>query len=160
MSENFAKLLGSSTRANILEALARSRRPLSPYRIAKMYSMNVAKVYVEIKRLANLDLVSPMKQGRGLEYKLSDGNLRALALKLSPRTLTYDDWRSSEAKARRFRAGLLKVPKFSFKKNAIKRPPLAKPTRLRGELAALALLARSKFDKKYRRIGESEYARI
>ena len=151
------QLLGSSTRANIVELLALAKKPLSAYRVSKMYNMNIGKVYIEMKKLANLGLVSTTKGSRGLEYALIDENLRGLALKLSSRVITYDDWRSPEAKAQRFRSGLIKVPKFSPGRRTKLQD--TKPTRMPGELNALALLARSKFDKKYRRIGDREYAR-
>lgn len=154
-----AQLLGSSTRANIVELLASAENPLSAYRVAKMYNMNVAKVYVEMKKLANLGLVSTITGSRGLKYTLIDESLRSLAWKLSPRIVAYDDWRSPEAKAQRFRDGLIKVPNFSLMDGPT-RGRNRKPTRMPGELNALAILARSKFDKKYRRIGDREYARI
>ena len=156
--KRLAQLLGSSTRANIVELLESAKKPLSAYRVSKMYNMNIGKVYIEMKKLANLGLVSAIKGRRGLEYALIDENLRGLALKLSSKVITYDDWSNPEAKAQRFRRGLIKVPKFS-----LGRPTKSlntKPTRMPGELDALALLARSKFDKKYRRIGDRAYARV
>jgi hypothetical protein len=151
-------LLGSSTRANIVEVLATSRKPLSAYRVSKMYNMNVAKVYVEMKKLARLGLISSSNGTRGLEYTLIDENLRALALNLSPRAISYDDWRSAEAKAQRFRSGMTRVPDFKLGGKTSRLDK--KPTRMTGELEALALLARSRFDKKYRRVSEHNYARI
>ena len=151
-----AQLLGSSTRASILEALALSKRPLSSYRVSKAYNMNTSKVYVEMKKLADLGFVRGTKGNRGLEYTLVDENLRALALKLSLHVIPIDIWSSKEAKAQRFRSGLIKVPKFSLGKAKT----LAKPSRMPGELDNLALLARNKFDRKYRRSGAGEYARV
>jgi hypothetical protein len=154
-----AQLLGSSTRANVVLTLALARRPLSAYRVSKICNMNIAKVYIDMKKLANLSLVSKNRGRRGLEYTLVDDNLRSLALKLSPRMLSYDDWRSAEARAERFRSGFAKVPDFSL--GGQTEPPLvAKLTRMLGELESLAQLARSKFDKRYRRIGDHEYARL
>jgi hypothetical protein len=153
-----AQLLGSSTRANIVELLASANKPLSAYRVSKMYNMNMGKVYSEMKKLASLGLVSTTTGNKGLEYALVDDNLRELALKLSPRVINYDDWSSQEARAQRFRSGMIKVPKFSIGKPS--KSLDSKPTRMPGELDALALLARSKFDKKYLRIGDREYARI
>ncbi len=156
---NLAKLLGSSTRANVVQALAMTEKPLSAYRVSKMYSSNISKVYIEMKKLAGLGLISVVKGRRGLEYALIDTNLRALALKLSPRSITYDEWCTPEGKARRFRNGLIKVPKFSLGERS-RSVSVSRPTRMKGELSTLAILARSKFDKKYRRIGDREYARI
>jgi hypothetical protein len=153
-----AQLLGSSTRAKIVTVLALVGTPLSAYRVSKMYNMNIAKVYIEMKKLANLGLVSATKGSRGFEYALTDGSLRTLALKLSPRIVAYDNWRSAEAKAQRFRSGLIKAPKFSLGRQT--KPLDTKPTRMPGELSALALLARSKFDKKYRRISDRRYVRV
>jgi DNA-binding transcriptional ArsR family regulator len=161
MLDRLAQLLGSSTRANIVEALALAKKPLTAYRISKMYNMNFSKVYIEMKKLKGLGLVSTIMRRRGVEYVLIDENLRALALELSSRTITYDDWSASEERARRFRGGLIKVPKFSLVgQNKSLLPLGSKPTRLRGELRTLALLARSKFDKKYRRIGDRQYVRV
>ncbi len=161
MKENcrLAELLGSSTRANIVEALALAREPLSAYRVSKMYNMNTAKVYIEMKKLANLGLVSSGRGNRGSKYSLADGNLRSLALKLSSsRVITYDEWRRPEAKAQRFRSGLIRVPKFSLGRPA--KTLDAKPTRMPGELDTLALLAKNKFENKYRRTGDREYVRL
>lgn len=152
-----AQLLGSSTRANIVEALAKAEKPLSAYRISKSYGMNFARVYIEMKRLANLGLVRARGGRRGQEYVLLDENLRALASKLSSRVVTFEAWNSPEARATRFRNGQSKVPKFYLgqAKSLYK-----KPTRLPGELDTLAILARNRFDRKYRRVGEREYARV
>ncbi len=153
-----AQLLGSSTRANIVGVLALAKNPLSAYQVSKMCNMNISKVYVEMKKLANLGLLSTVTGNKGLAYTLTDESLRRLASKLSPRMIAYDDWRSPEAKAQRFRSGLIKVPKFSLGRQT--KSLSAKPSRMPGELNALALLARSKFDKKYRKIGDREYARV
>jgi len=152
------EILGSSTRASIVELLALTNKPLSAYRVAKMYNMNISKVYFEMKKLARLGLISATPGRRSLEYALIDENLRGLAVKFTPRVIRYDDWLTPEAKAQRFRNGMIRIPKFSQEKNA--KSLDAKPTRMPGELDALALLARSKFDKKYRRIGDREYARV
>jgi len=151
-------LLGSSTRGNIVEALALSNKPLSAYRIAKTYNMNVAKVYIEMKRLRSLGLVRPRGRKRGLEYELVDPDLTSLALKLSSRVQTYDSWRSPEAKRARFRMGLAWVPKMSLEgpANLVARGQ----RRLPGELENLAILGRKKFDSKYRLTSERAYARV
>lgn len=153
-----AELLGSSTRAKIVEALAQSRKRLSAYRISKMYNINISKTYMEIKKLARLNLLSASEGRKGLEYSLADEDLRRLAIKLSGRTISYDDWNDPRAKAQRLRAGLVQVPEFSLGKKD--EPLYVKPTRMRGELDNLALLARYRFDKKYRTIGAREYARV
>jgi hypothetical protein len=157
--DSLAQLLGSSTRANIIEALATSGKPLSPYRVSKMFNMNTAKVYIEMKRLVDLGLVSCGQGSRGLEYTLQDENLRGLAIKLAPRTIPFDIWNSKESKARRLRNGLIKTPKFSLEKRA-KKLQFRKPSRIPGELDSLAKLARRRFETRYRRIGEREYALI
>lgn|SRR5487761_213180 len=153
-----AELLGSSARANIVEALALSNRPLTSYRVSKMYNMNVPRVYIEMKKLATLGLLCAKGGRRGLEYTLVDENLRSLALKLSTRVITYDSWNSSEAKAQRFRNGLIKVPRISLKGPT--RAVDEKPSRMPGELENLALLARTKFDAKYRRISSGNFVEI
>jgi len=159
--DSLSQLLGSSTRARIVELLALSKKPLSAYRVSKMYNINTGKVYLEMKKLAGLGLVASLRGRRGVEYALIDENLRALSLKLSSRrVITYDEWRSPEAKAQRFRSGLIKPPKFPGVWNKATSDERQKSTRLPGELNALARLARSKFDKKYRRIRDREYARI
>ena len=153
-----AELLGSSTRAKIVEALAQSNKKLTAYRISKMYSINISKTYIEIKKLADLNLLSAKRGRKGLEYSLTDENLRRLAIKLSSRTISYDDWNDPKARAQRLRAGLRSIPKFSLGKK--EKPMFVKPTRMRGELDNLAVLARYKFDQKYRKIGAREYAEL
>jgi DNA-binding transcriptional ArsR family regulator len=160
-----AELLGSSTRAKIVQALAQTRRKkLSAYRISKMYNLNVSKVYIEIKKLTKLDLLSASRGLKGFEYSLADDNLRELALRLSlpSRTISYDDWNDPKARAQRLRNGLMRIPKFSLETRIDqKKPPLfTNPTRMPGELDNLAVLARNKFDRKYEMIGAREYARI
>ncbi len=146
-------------RARIVELLALAKKPLSAYRVAKMYNLNVSKVYHEIKRLDDLGLLLRRRGSKGMEYSLVDENLRALALNLSPQIQSYDDWNSPEAKAQRFRAGLMQVPKFSLGRRQAKLLE-RKRTRMPDELDTLALLARRSFEKKYREIGEREYVRI
>ena len=155
---SLAKLLGSSTRATIILALAREKKKISAYRISKMYNINVSKTYVEMKKLADMNLLRASKGQKGLEYSLEDKNLRELAIKLSSRTIPYDAWNDRKARALRLRNGLISIPKFSLvRKN---RQLYAKPPRMRGELDNLAVLARSKFDQKYRMIGAREYAKV
>lgn len=50
--DRLVQLLGSSTRANIVELLVLAKKPLSAYRVSKVYNMNIGKVYIEMKRLA------------------------------------------------------------------------------------------------------------
>ena len=149
------ELLGSATRGNIVEALAISERPLTCYRISKLYNMNVAKVYVAMKRLAALGLVTPSRGRGGVEYRIGDEDLRRLALKLSGRVVTYEAWSSQGARKERFRSGLSPVPALPLGRP--RRPTLIKPTRLPGELDSLAMLARAKFDGRYRRTPEGAY---
>lgn len=151
------ELLGSVTRGNIVEALALSDRPLTAYRVAKTYNMNVAKVYIEMKRLANLGMIQPAARVRGTEYEFLDDDLRSLALKLSSRVQTYESWRSAESKRERFRMGLAKVPSFSLGGRIA---PGQGERRMAGELENLADLGRKTFDSKNRRTGERDYARI
>ena len=150
-----AELLGSSTRANIVEALSLGKEPVSAYQVAKAYNMNVAKVYIEMKRLGNLGLLSVTKGKRGVKYTLVDESLRTLALKFSNRVITLDSWRSPRARAKRFRDGLILVPKFSLGK-----PLDNKPLRSLDELNTLALLVKSQFEKKYSRTGDRNYDRV
>jgi len=152
------QLLGSTTRANLVEALALSGRSLTAYGVAKAYNMNIAKVYLEMKRLEGLGLVRSAKGNRGREYELVDDDLRDLALKLSARVQTYESWRSPESRRARFRMGLAPVPRS---------PLLGKSTavstsqrRMPGELDNLAILGRKKFDTKYRRVSERSYDRL
>jgi len=149
------ELLGSTTRGNLIEALALSDRGLTAYGVARAYHMNVAKVYMEVKRLEGLGMVRSVKGDRGKEYELVDDNLRYLALKLSSRVQTYDTWRSPESRRARFRMGLAPVPQFSV----IERSTLIDATqrRMPGELENLAILGRKKFDAKYHRLSERSY---
>ena len=155
-----SELLGSATRASIIETLASSKKPLTAYRISRMNNLNVPKVYLEVRRLARLDLVLAVKGRRGVEYSLIDENLRGLVAKLASRTISNSDWRSPEAKARRLRDGLMQVPKFSLGGRKEPTDAIMKATRLPGELDTLALLARKKFESKYRNVGDREYARV
>ncbi len=151
-------LLGSSTRKSLVEALALSERPLTPYRVAKEYNINVAKTYLEAKRLAGAGLLRRVRGSRGTEYELADDDLKRLAVKLSSRVVTYRRWNDEVERASRFRAGLRRVPDFFIGTPA--RGALAKPTRLPGELEGLAALGRRKFARKYRQVGVREYARL
>ncbi|MGP8056114.1 MAG: hypothetical protein ACLP9K_00690 [Nitrososphaerales archaeon] len=151
-------VLGSSTRSNLVEALSMSSRPLTAYRVARSYNMNVAKVYVEARRLAGLGLLEAVKGKRGTEYRLEDEDLRRLALKLSDRVTPYDAWSSEKAKQARFRSGLSTVPGMTLGGRAKVRT--AEPSRLPGELENLASLAKKKFDAKYRRRSDRRYDRL
>ena len=151
------ELLGSTTRGNIVEALALAKRGLTAYGVAKAYHMNVAKVYAEMKRLERLGLVRSANGNRGREYELVDDSLRDLALKLSTRVQTYESWKSPESKRARFRMGLVPVPQFSLGQSSVAD---VSQRRMPGELENLAVLGRKKFDAKYRRMGERSYGRL
>jgi predicted transcriptional regulator len=151
-------LLGSRARGNILEALAFADAPLTAYRIAKYYNMNVAKVYKEMKKLDGLGMVRPRKYGVKKTYELADDDLKNLALKLSSRVQTYASWRSEASRRARFRMGLAAIPPFEVKEAPDEVDP--GPRRIPGELENLATLGRKKFDSKYRRESPREYARI
>ena len=152
------ELLGSTTRGNLVEALALSDRSLTAYGVAKAYNMNIAKVYKEMKRLEGLGLVRPTKRNRGKEYELVDDNLRNLALKLSSRVQTYESWKSPESRRARFRMGFVSIPRFSL----VGQPTVVDTSRRRmpGELENLAFLGRTKFNAKYRRMSERSYDRL
>jgi hypothetical protein len=153
------ELLGSVTRGNIIEALALSDRPLTAYRVARAYNMNVAKVYVEMKKLNNLGLVKPAERSeRGTEYELVDDDLRNLALKLSTRVQTYESWKSGESKRARFRMGLVSVPRVSLEGTQKAAEPIQR--RMPGELENLAILGRKKFDSKYRNSTRRDFDRV
>ena len=152
------ELLGSTTRGNLVEALALSDRSLTAYGVAKAYNMNIAKVYVEMKRLEGLRLVRSARGNRGREYELVDDSLRELALKLSSRVQTYESWRSPESRRARFRMGLALVPRLSLTGQSTVVDTSQR--RMPGELENLAILGRKKFDAKYRRMGERSYDRI
>ncbi|MDG7008032.1 MAG: winged helix-turn-helix transcriptional regulator [Nitrososphaerota archaeon] len=152
------ELLGSSTRANIVEALALSDTPMTAYRIGRKYNMNVAKVYSEMKRLGSLGLVETAGERRWKEYVLVDKDLRNLALRLSSRVQTYEAWRSAGAKRERFRMGLAKIPSYSLDGEPRAMEPGER--RIPGELENLAVLGRRKFDAKYRREAEREYVHV
>lgn len=153
-----ATLLGGATRGNIVEALALSAKPLTAYRVAKTYNMNVARVYIEMKTLVALGMVGPKKGRGGLEYGIIDGDLRSLALKLSSRVQTYEAWRSKESKLARFKLSLAVVPPVTLAPT----PGTTRGARRRmpGELENLAALGRKKFDTKYRRAAGRRYARV
>jgi DNA-binding transcriptional ArsR family regulator len=152
------ELLGSTTRGNLVEALALSDRSLTAYGVAKAYNMNIAKVYLEAKKLEGLGLVRSARGARGREYELADDNLRDLALKLSSRVQTYDSWKSPESRRARFRMGLVSVPRFTL----VGQPKVVDASRRKmpGELENLAILGRKKFDAKYRRTGDGSYDRL
>jgi len=152
------QLLGSTTRGNVVEALALSAKNLTAYGVAKAYHMNVAKVYVEMKRLEGLGMLRSARGARGKEYELADENLRGLALKLSSRVQTLESWRNHESRRVRFRMALASVPRFSL----IEHPTVVDETRRRmpGELENLAVLGRKMFDAKYRRTGGRSFDRI
>ena len=151
-------LLGSSTRKSLVEALALSERPLTPYRVAKEYNINVAKTYLEAKRLAAAGFLRRVRGSRGTEYELADDDLRQLTVRLSSRVMSLRRWRDEGERSSRFRAGLRRVPDFSI--GTPTEGSLAKPTRLQGELEGLAALGRRKFARKYRQVGAREYARL
>ena len=156
--DRLCELLGSSTRGNLVQALALSDRGLTAYGVAKAYNMNIAKVYIEMKRLEGMGLVRSARRGRGKEYELVDDSLRALALKLGSRVQTYESWRSPESRMARFRMGYAPVPRLltvgrTQTADAIRR-------RMPGELENLATLGRKKFDAKYRRTGDRSYDRV
>jgi hypothetical protein len=152
-----SELLGSNTRGNIVEALALSDRPLTAYRVAKTYNVNVAKVYKEMRRLESLGMVKPWTGGRGKGYRLVDDDLKRITLKLSPRVQTYLSWSSDESKRARFRAGLAQVPRLSIEGES---RPGSNRRRMAGELENLAVLGRKRFDSKYLRTGRRSYDRI
>jgi len=150
--------LGSTTRGNLVEALALSDKGLTAYRVAKAYNMNIAKVYVEMKRLERLGIVRSVRRNRGKEYELDNAALKELALELSSRVQTYESWRSPASRRARFRMGLASIPQVS----------LESPTgvvdsnqrRMPGELDNLAVLGRRRFDVKYRRTGDRTLDRV
>jgi hypothetical protein len=148
-------LLGSTTRGNVVEALSMSTRPLTCYRISKLYNMNVAKVYAAMKKLAALGLVTPSRGRGGIEYLLQNEDLRRLALQLSSRVVTYEAWSSQDAKKERFRLGLSHIPALVL--GGPSKLMSIKPSRVPGELDSLALLARAKFDGKYRMASDHAY---
>jgi predicted transcriptional regulator len=150
------ELLGSRTRGNVIEALALSEKPLSAYRVAKTYNMNVAKVYQEMKRLSELGLLKVKEGPPAREYELSDENLKGLALSLTTRVQTYESWRGADSKRARFRMGLRKVPEFEIGDEAT----VPESRRMPGELENLAKLGRTKFDSKYKRVAVRAYARV
>lgn len=140
-----------------MEALAVSPKPLTPYRVAKEYDMNVAKVYIEMKRLTRLGVVRAAGRRRGVEYRLADEDLRGLALKYSSRVVPLEEWNSPQQRASRLRMGLRRIPPYAIE---LAKDIATKPTRLPGELDGLASLGRKRFDARYRRVAEREFARV
>jgi len=151
-------VLGSDTRANVIEALALTREPMTSYAIARSYNMNVAKVYIETKRLARLGFLKRSPGGRGTVYELVDQDLRNLALKLSTRVIPYGVWKGEESRRSRLRAGLSAVPNFSIARRATLLA--TKPTRMEGELENLATLAKERFDSRYHKTSSRGYDRL
>ena len=141
-----------------MEALALAERPLTAYRVAKSYNLNVAKVYFEMNRLRSLGLVRRSPWGRVARYVLEDDDLRRLALKLSSRVQTYASWRSDASRRARFRMGYALVPRFTL--DAEPRAVASGERRMSGELENLASLGRKKFDSKYRRRSDRTFDRI
>ena len=155
---SLATLLGSATRANIIQALAQSGEALGPYRVAKMFNMNVAKTYTEMKKLAALGVVEGVRGRRGTEYRLVDEDLGRLALRLSQRVVPLERWKSATSKASRFRMGMQAVPGFGLEGS--EGAPWVKGSRQEGELDGLAEMGRKRFDAKYRQVKERAYARL
>jgi hypothetical protein len=135
-----------------------SEGPLTCYRVSKLYNMNIAKVYVAMKKLAALGLVAPSRGRGGIEYRICDEDLRRLALKLATRVVTYEAWNSQDARKERFRLGLSLIPALPLGRP--RKPMSIKQTRIPGELDSLALLARAKFDGKYRKTPDGAYDSI
>jgi hypothetical protein len=117
--------------------------------------MNIAKVYVAMRKLATLGLVTPSRGRGGIEYRLQDEDLRRLALHLSTRVVTYEAWSSQDARKERFRSGLSLVPTVQL--GSARKLAAIKPTRMPGELDNLALLAKAKFESKYRKSPHGAY---
>ena len=151
-------VLGSATRGNVVEALALAERPMTSYRIARSYNMNIAKVYSETKKLASLGLVKGSTGERGTEYELADEDLRRLALRLANRVVPFETWKGAESRKARIRAGFSVVPRFSMRGRVTLLP--VKPTRMEGELETLALVAKKRFDMKYHKVSRREYDRL
>lgn len=151
------ELFGSKTRGKVLEALATSDVPLTAYRVAKRYNMNVAKVYKEMKRLTALGMLRADREGASVVYRLADRDLKSLALRLSSRVQTYSSWRSRGSKRERFLMGLQAVPKVDLEPGQGEDQA---PRRAPGELENLAVLGRRKFDAKYRRVSGQSYDRL
>ena len=150
-------LLGGLAKGNIVEALALSSAPLTCYRISKMCNMNTSKVYVAMKTLKSLGVVEESRGRGGLEYRLSDDDLRRIALRLSDRVTPLVEWKSQEARKFRFRAGLARAPRLLFSSAGVSRE---KPSRSPGELENLARLAGKRFDAKYRRTSDGQYLAV
>ncbi len=146
-----AWLLGSSTRASIIRALSVSNEPLTSYRVAKEFNLNVAKVYKELRKMAESGLVESSAGRKAREYRLVDDDLKRLAIRMSSGFVTLESWSSDEARRKRFRAGV--GGKKSRSKVAPPRNLTVKPTRLPGELENLAVLGRRAFDSKYKKMG-------
>lgn len=154
---DLGELLGSETRAKIVASLAVRTGAPTAYLLAKENGVNVAKVYGEMKRLARLGAVRARGEGRGVGYELVDGDLRRLARRYSSTVVSYGQWASRGARAKRLRMGLAEVPAYAAPR-AEGGP--TKPTRLEGELDTLAALGRKRFDAKYVRTSARSYARL
>jgi predicted transcriptional regulator len=61
-------LLSESALSDIVELLALVKKPLSAYRVSKMYNMNIGKVYLEMKKLANLGIAKSQESKIDWEY--------------------------------------------------------------------------------------------
>ena len=81
-----------------MEALALSDEPLTPYRVAKEYNMNIAKTYLEAKALARIGVIRAARRKRGLEYELADEDVERVVLKLSSRVVPYARWAEGEGR--------------------------------------------------------------
>ena len=150
-------LLGRSTRANLLEALALSDEPLTLYQVAKTYGMNIAKTYSEAGNLARLGIIKAVGRARGVTYILADEDVRRLVFRMSSRVLTFEKWAGDDEATKRFRSGMEEIPSFRLESpSGLAR----KPSRLPGELDAMAALGRRKFEKKYRMVADREFASI
>ena len=131
---------------------------MTAYGVAKAYNMNIAKVYLEMKRLERLGLIRSATGRRGKEYELADESLKDLAMKLCSRVQTYESWKSAESRRARFRMGLAAIPPVSAQQPGMTpSPQMRKPL---GELENLAALGRKRFDVKYHRTGERNYDRL
>lgn len=153
-----ARLFGSSTRANLIRAMALSDAPLTAYRIARAYNMNVAKVYREMKNMVDLGLVEVSGKERGVEYRLVQEDLKNLAMKLSPGFISLEAWKGEGARRFRFRAGLGGLPGPRPMRAAGREFP--SPDRLPGELETLARLGRKAFDSKYGKPGQKRIGTV
>ena len=137
-----------------MEALALSDEPLTPYRVAKEYNMNIAKTYLEAKALARIGVIRAARRKRGLEYELADEDVERVVLKLSSKVVPYARW--AEGGGARFRTGMESVPDLALERGS---GPL-RPPRPTDELDALATLGRKRFDAKYRRTADRTFASL